>query len=845
MVETKSPAGPSGPVSTFDIRSSDMCTMTTCSAAESKSNLDGVVGCVNALFTTLEVFGLRKEARDRDAASTVKHWHRAADAIGAGGWMKWAKYKFAAFFFIHTRQLDACVPSPLPKFVDSPRILCNGVSGRWLNKVLSDGAPRATAAAALWNPEEDDLKDVPSNAYVRATEILASILQIKKGCPRPGKDLVKASVQKTTVSLTTVRPAKTPVSLLRWADLNEQCPIDLSIELNRASATAELKRTVRELFAGAKYTWRDRLRPIFPSTSSSNEATRAEGGSFSSIRKVAEAVGLTSYTDDQPVGPSNVRHSVVIADVEEGIGAAQHVVYEADVTQLERRFGTLYLSALKLAEQESPLAIPVGLAESLKVRVITKGPPASSFILKPLQKFLWEQLSRHRTFELIGTPVTDRIVAKAMGARLPPGEAYLSGDYSDATNELAPWVSEAIVDELCLVLGLPASEARIFKSALTGHVIGENHAGARPQLWGQLMGSVVSFPVLCIANAALCRWAIEVAQQRKRLLRDCALLINGDDCLFRTTEAGLKHWKTITSFCGLNPSVGKFFFTRDFAQINSVNFRRSQVPHYDVNPDGSRSLRLLECTKFVNLGLLLGLKRSGEQVGSEAIADSRSGLGTRCRELLAAAPPDLSPILLKAFVDHHRPILDKSKITPWFLPESWGGVGLPLVRAPRTGPQPDDIDDYLRTAPSFLYGGLSDLDRRIAARIKESPLKFPVGRLPAESQWDVHGAISSRLPAAPAVFECPVARSLVTGYSRVYGLLAVDAMLTVRDLMKDSDSTRLHRVLRRNERSFAAVVKLGKLPPPLSVATILSEAPGKPFLPYRIKSVNDSMGARA
>lgn len=821
MVETKSPPARNGKKRAGTLkalRSSADGTMTHQAAAEARANKVGVRGCVQALFTTLSLFGLQDDARDRDVPTTVEHWCRAANMLGTGGWMKWAKYKFAAFFYAHTAQLDEPVPPPLADFVDSPRILCNGRSGRWLNTLLRAGDRRAD-------------------------ELLASVLQIKKGCPRPDKILVDLAVEKTRKSLTTTRPAPREVaSLIDWADIEPHCPPGLPLQLTRATVEGQLRRTVREIFGGTKYTWRDRLRPIFPSVASSNETSRAEGGQFTSLRKLAEALGLTTYTQDAPLGPSlvvneavPVRHHVY----EEMIEAPEHTRYVADVTQLERRFGTLYLAALKLAEQELPIATPVGLAESNKVRVITKGPPATSFVLKPLQKFLWETLAKHPAFVLIGTPVTARIVNDRLGNMLRPGEGYNSGDYSDATNEIAPWVSEAIVDELSTVLRLPAVERDLFRKALTGHLIGTAEEFV-PQAWGQLMGSVVSFPVLCIANAALCRWAIELSQQRTRLLRDTTLLVNGDDCVFRTNARGLQYWKLITSFSGLTPSVGKFFFTRDFAQINSVNFKRLQQPRDEKDNDGVVRPIYFEATKFVNLGLLLGLKRSGEKVGSEAIADSRNGLGTRCRELLATAPADMAPALLSAFVKHHRSVLDTSKLTPWFLPEWYGGVGLPQVAIPRTGSQPEDIDDYLANR-KYMFGGMTRLDRQIAARLREDPLKYPVGRLPGETSWDVHRIVASRLPAAPSMLSVTPDRreAIASKYSRVYGLLAVDALFSARDVMAESDSSRMHHVLKRNERTFERVKKGGSLPPPLSVATVLGVCLDKPLLDFEITSVND------
>ena len=838
MVEMKSltaalaavlPAGPSSAVQSEPVQN--------LADRTSRDNREGVEGCLNALFELLEVYGLRSRNSDgnvrRAFARTADHWAMAADLLGEGGWMKWAKYKFAAYFHSQTTQLDRIVPCPVKDFQDSPSIIATGVVGRFANRLTRDPTHR--------------------NSF------LASILQTKKGCPRPSKMIVEAGVKKACEALTTDRPPVGGGALVDWADIPLDGDLRVANNLSRSEVEAQLRRTVREIFGRAWYSNTDRQRPYFPSTSATYTSSRDRGGQLSDIRKVAESVGIKHHKVDG-LAPSLVRFKH--GTTEEYIGAPRTVMV-ADLTRLEDEFERLYDAVLEKAATEEQNVKPVGLAESLKVRVITKGPPATGFVLKPLQKFLWRTLKVHPSFELIGKPVSKWDIHNRMGAKLHDNEAYLSGDYSDATNQMAPWVSDCIVDELARVVQLRPEEHRLFKLALTGHVIDCDNV-LKAQRWGQLMGSVVSFPVLCIANAALCRWSLEVTYDKIIDLANTTLMVNGDDCAFRTTKAGLEHWKRITAFAGLNPSIGKFFFSREFVQINSVNFMRKEESPLEESPSGKMRVCNFEMTPYVNLGLLVGLKRSGEKVGADAAADSPTSLGVRCRDLISCAPEGTRVQLLHRFIEHHRPLLNSIRL-PWFVPEKWGGIGLPIVRD-KTG--------------RALYGGMTRLDRQAIARMREQPDKYPVGRLPAEAPWDVHKYIMQRMPSpkswAPTKHDAlrrslptperedssrlvkesavkEVNHGLMAGddpnydreYQRVYAALAVDSFFTVPTLQSsaDVDSDRL-RVLKRNEKAWDRAVHSGNLPPPLSITLVRSENQAKAIVPFTIHSHHTPSMAR-
>jgi hypothetical protein len=765
--------------------------------------------CVSKLFELLELYGLAPRTGrnvqscqvNRAFKRTVEHWAEQSASLGEGGWMKYTKWKFPAFFHAMTTQLDIGPPALATRLRDDPKQLCAGVAGRYaLRLCRADSTSRDS--------------------------FLASILQVKKGCPRPSKGMVEAQVKKSVAALTTKQPEVRDEWLMGWGDLPLHVMNKISIRLSKLSLIDELNRTVDEFFSDERgmpltYKNNDKFRPYFPSTSSTFNDTQKQGGAFRSIRRLATDLGLTTYGLARD-GASLVKFHTVTSG-EEYSGAPRTVVH-ADLTELEARFGDLYEQALSKAMVETPWVKPIGLAESLKVRVITKGPPCTGFVLKPLQKFMWRVLESHPSCSLIGRPVDRFVVQDRLGAKLEPYEAIMSGDYSAATDNLAPWVSEAIARRIASRCGLDAREAELLVRSLTQHVFEGENRSALPQQWGQLMGSVTSFPVLCIANAAMCRWSLELAYAKVLKLSQTTLLVNGDDCLFRTTHAGLGYWKKITTFGGLTPSIGKYFFSREFAQVNSTNFTRLEVPDLDRDPISGKFRQMYyRQTPYINLGLLYGLKRSGEKLGADAICDSDDSLGVRCHELIASAPSDVKNILFKRFVLNHKAVLEKVRV-PWFLPESWGGVGLPCDI--RVG-NPGDPVEVLR--------GPSKLDLQIAARIMENPVRFPVTKPPVDAPWNTHRLAMAKYPIACENFGNDVALQSVN--DKLYGALIVDTLFTAADPFQADKSSNRVGVLRRNERSWRAALHSGSLPPPLSISTVLAQSPPTPLLNVTVESI--------
>jgi len=558
------------------------------------------------------------------------------------------------------------------------------------------------------------------------------------------------------------------------------------------------------------------------------------------------------------MGRSYVKFSKNKGMEHESIGAPRaESDYSADSRELDRHFDA-FVTELKgeVMREENSVGM-VALSESLKVRVITKSRAIRSFLLMPMQKFLWSTVKSNPAFALIGQPVDKWQVQSRLGSKLGETEGYLSGDYSAATDNLAPWVSECIANEICDLCEVDDETRVLMLEALTRHVIQnpDDEKMKLKQTWGQLMGSVISFPILCIANAALCRWSLELAYLKKMSLKQTTIMVNGDDCVFRTTLEGLRLWEKITTFAGLTPSVGKFFYTREFAQINSANFYRLDIVDRARDPVSGiwRDVVFRE-TSYVNLGLLLGLSRSGEQVEVDT-GDKPTGVGLaeRCTDLLVCCPEDLRMTVMQQFLDLHRTVLSEAfRGVPYFVPKAYGGIGLPcfypFVPKPPTWEVEDEEGwkEYHKTISKYpatfymLPEGVvrqwmpTKLDLQIAHRLLTESEKYRIGVIPAEGTWDIRKLSKQRIPFAAVEHSDQQAQD-ESATETLFGLLAVDTLFTVQRVgMEVKEDNARKRVANRNAKSWTEALRQGTLPPPLSMSTLFASVPDKPTFACRL-----------
>jgi len=446
---------------------------------------------------------------------------------------------------------------------------------------------------------------------------------------------------------------------------------------------------------------------------------------------------------------------------------------DIDFTKMYLCYERLYWNVWPKAITEIPYVKPVGLGEPFKVRVISKGPAMKYFCLKPIQEYLWSSLKNNTVFSLIGEMVNPDHINKIFCDWNPNGSKIIvSGDYKASTDNLHSWVSKAINDCLMEIIEqrFPKEELELLpenffrdlhqmiEDCLTNHIfdnrkkLRDNAEGNTytpeipglglllPQKEGQLMGSIISFPFLCLANVALCRWAMEISDNKTYRISDsesferiplARLRVNGDDCVFSGDENNIRYcWEEIGNFLGLSSSVGKTYFSKEFCVINSVlyDFKRYDPDSYLRFSD---AIGYFVERPYVNLGLLFGQPKTNFGNTDKQVWH----LGPIHRDLMSKCPhlPEIRERVHKQFMYNVRPILEKMESgmrgykLKYFWPEWLGGVGL-------------DPTYEKRTVYSFF-------DRAIAYKQRKliSDDKFLRPRKGGDFiEWKMHELINSR-----------------------------------------------------------------------------------------------------
>lgn len=268
------------------------------------------------------------------------------------------------------------------------------------------------------------------------------------------------------------------------------------------------------------------------------------------------------------------------------------------------------------SEGQGPLSCTIqAILEPMKVRVISKGESLPYYFMKPLQEAMHNCLREIPCFRLIGRPFSgsDLIDLKRLAS---PGDKWFSIDYSAATDNLS-WKYSGKIFEY-LIKDMPWIYKETALKVLGPHMMyypklvkGEWKAPSRRDKAhlmqrGQLMGSILSFPILCLANLGL---FLEVNDVRldgwsdKDILE--SVLINGDDMLYCAPEYFWEKHIEIGRKVGLEMSLGKAYIHTKYSNINSV------ACTFDLEDPKSSPRRI----DFFNVGLFRGQHKVQEGKG--------------------------------------------------------------------------------------------------------------------------------------------------------------------------------------------------------------------------------------
>jgi len=427
----------------------------------------------------------------------------------------------------------------------------------------------------------------------------AFVFFMKRSAAEMSAEQIRAAEEKSFTILTTPHVA-TPWRI--------EGPHGLETLVTPETLLEQVRRTVREVFGNEKFST---VRPMrVPSANAHFEYTRALGGAkakvaalqpalpdfLSAFAEIPRIQELTRFRIDRltivhHAAAEHSEHRALMCELgfrvplEEKSASVSHLVHWFD--ELVHQWAARDLTIHSHRVDTEPISAKIiGLAEPLKIRTITAGAEEAYFEASYLQKFVHGHLRKHPVFRLIGQTLTLDDINRTFHTLLPPGHFLVSGDYKSATDLISGDLSRACALQIARTTEMPTHLAMLFVDALVGHELVQGSGKTKksaPQQNGQLMGSPLSFPVLCLVNAALTRYSLELNTGRVGMmdLDSFPLLINGDDVAFVTDRDGYEIWKTITKMGGLLFSLGKNFTSEDFVVLNSCMFeqRGTYVPH--------------------------------------------------------------------------------------------------------------------------------------------------------------------------------------------------------------------------------------------------------------------------
>jgi len=151
----------------------------------------------------------------------------------------------------------------------------------------------------------------------------------------------------------------------------------------------------------------------------------------------------------------------------------------------------------------------------------------------------------------------------------------VSGDYASATDNLPISVATIILEEARKnALYVPDSVWEYAFKILRPLVrFRDGDTGLYDTFQvtsGQMMGSYLSFPLLCAQNFLAFRWARKQYGLKSRV----PLLINGDDILFQSPSRGFADsWMNVVGELGLEVERSKTSVSQEFGTLNSTLLR--------------------------------------------------------------------------------------------------------------------------------------------------------------------------------------------------------------------------------------------------------------------------------
>jgi hypothetical protein len=230
-----------------------------------------------------------------------------------------------------------------------------------------------------------------------------------------------------------------------------------------------------------------------------------------------------------------------------------------------------------------PRVDAVAIPEPLKVRMITKA-EGETKCLQPFQRALFQYLKSRPQFSLthgVSWSESEEFSEKlewiyriqgeieSIRSHEKSGDLWLSGDYTAATDNFPLSVTNALVEGILSQIDHEPTKAWV-RYEVSPHIIRYPDGREGQQTSGQLMGSLLSFPLLCFLNDFIVSESgFEEGKYR----------INGDDVVALGPQSVIDAWRKNAPKVGLDLSIGKNFIDPHFCCVNSQLFYDGKVQH--------------------------------------------------------------------------------------------------------------------------------------------------------------------------------------------------------------------------------------------------------------------------
>jgi hypothetical protein len=274
----------------------------------------------------------------------------------------------------------------------------------------------------------------------------------------------------------------------------------------------------------------------------------------------------------------------------------------------------------------------IPLKEPLKIRTISKGNALKYWLAKPMQRMMHDLIRKYPQMALTGEPLEKKHIewlwstTDEMIERISPFCPGLdldfifiaSGDFKGATDGVDIRATKLAFEAILSMVDYPIGEEskELYKASLRDVLYEQllhypkDGPSTTQQTNGQLMGSNLSFPILCVINLIGYWLTLEDYTGLKFEPNRLPVLINGDDILFRTPKprkddpkSFYELWKKNIAILGFELSVGKNYIHDSVFTVNSECWVVSgaketpafkRIRHFDVGllTNNNASIRL-------------------------------------------------------------------------------------------------------------------------------------------------------------------------------------------------------------------------------------------------------------